>query len=61
MEAGAAKMQFESGVAPEIIDVIQALILLFVAAPLIVRWLLRLRDRPDAPDRRLTLGAGWGR
>ena len=58
MEAGAAKMQFESGVAPEIIDVIQALILLFVAAPMIVRWLLRLRD---ADDRRLTLGAGWGR
>ncbi len=58
MEAGAAKMQFESGVAPEIIDVIQALILLFVAAPMIVRWLLRLRD---ADDRRLTLGTGWGR
>ena len=58
MEAGAAKMQFESGVAPEIIDVIQALILLFVAAPMIVRWLLRMRD---ADDRRLTLGAGWGR
>ena len=58
MEAGAAKMQFESGVAPEIIDVIQALILLFVAAPMIVRWLMRLRD---ADDRRLTLGAGWGR
>ncbi|WP_419842479.1 ABC transporter permease [Candidatus Poriferisodalis sp.] len=58
MQAGAAKMQFESGVAPEIIDVIQALILLFVAAPLIVRWMLRLRA---GDDRRLTLGAGWGR
>ena len=62
MEAGAAKMQFESGVAPEIIDVIQALILLFVAAPMIVRWMLRLRDPSgQLGDRRLTLGAGWGR
>ncbi len=56
MEAGAAKMQFESGVPPELIDVMQALILFFVAAPIIIRWLLRLRD----PEQRLQLGAGWG-
>lgn len=57
MEAGASKMQFESGVAPEIIDVIQALILLFVAAPVIIRWLLRMRSGDDG---QLQLGAGWG-
>ncbi|MDG2112906.1 MAG: ABC transporter permease [Actinomycetota bacterium] len=57
MEAGSSKMQFESGVAPEIIDVIQALILLFVAAPVIIRWLLRMRD---GDDQQLQLGAGWG-
>ena len=33
MEAGASRMQFKAGVAPELIDVIQALILFFVAAP----------------------------
>ena len=56
MEAGAAKMQFESGVPPELIDVMQALILFFVAAPIIIRWLLRLRE----PEQRLQLGTGWG-
>ena len=57
MEAGAAKMQFESDVAPEIIDVIQALILLFVAAPVIIRWILRMRE---GDEQQLQLGAGWG-
>lgn len=57
MEAGASKMQFEAGVPPEIIDVIQAMILLFVAAPLIVRWLLRLRG----DERGLRLTTGWGK
>lgn len=57
MNAGASKMQFEADVAPEIIEVIQALILLFVAAPLIVRWLLRLRS----DERGLRLTTGWGK
>ena len=56
MEAGASRMQFESGVPPEIIDVMQALILFFVAAPLIIRWILRLRG----PEQSLQLGSGWG-
>lgn len=43
MQAGAGRMQFNSGVASEIIDVIQALILFFVAAESIIRWVLRLR------------------
>ena len=42
LEGGAAKMQFESGVAADIIQVIQALVLAFVAAPMIVRTLFRL-------------------
>jgi general nucleoside transport system permease protein len=43
LDAGAAKMQFESGVAADIIQVIQALVLAFVAAPAIIRYLFRLR------------------
>jgi general nucleoside transport system permease protein len=58
MEAGSSKMQFVSGVSPEIIDVIQAMILLFVAAPMIVRWILRLRS--DGEGENLSLSAGWG-
>ena len=58
MEAGASRMQFKAGVAPELIDVIQALILFFVAAPIIIRWVLRMRT--DNSEQ-LQLGAGWGR
>ena len=58
MEAGASRMQFKAGVAPELIDVIQALILFFVAAPIIIRWVLRMRaDNSE----QLQLGAGWGK
>jgi simple sugar transport system permease protein len=57
MQAGASRMQFDSGVSPEIIDVVQALILFFVAADMIIRWLLRIRAS-DAE--RVTLSSGWG-
>jgi simple sugar transport system permease protein len=43
LDAGAAKMQFDSGVAADIIQVIQALVLAFVAAPTIIRTLYRVR------------------
>jgi len=45
--AGASKMQFESGVPGEIIQVVQALVLAFVAAPEIIReGVQRLRTSP---------------
>lgn len=59
--AGAAKMQFESGVQAEIIQVVQALVLAFVAAPEIIRYIYRLR-KPD-PEEELDqapLTSGWG-
>jgi simple sugar transport system permease protein len=46
LEAGASRMQFESGVAADIIDVIQALVLIFVAAPLIIRSLWPKKRSP---------------
>ncbi|MCS6842310.1 MAG: ABC transporter permease [Roseiflexus sp.] len=57
MQAGASRMQFNSGVASEIIDVIQAIILFFVAADSIIRWILRLRAEEGE---RVTLSSGWG-
>ena len=57
LRAGSAKMSFDAGVPPELIDVIQALILFFVAAPAVIRWLLRLRRDVDGSGVRL---AGWG-
>lgn len=58
MRGGASQMQFRAGVANEIIDVIQALILFFVAADMIVRWIVRTRvsDR-DQP----MLSTGWSK
>ncbi len=47
LDAGAAKMQFETGVAADIIQVIQALVLAFVAAPTIIRTLFRIKSKPD--------------
>ena len=56
MEAGASRMQFDSGVSPDIIDVVQALILFFVAADMIIRWIVRIRAS-DAE--RVTISSGW--
>jgi simple sugar transport system permease protein len=58
LKAGANQMQFTAGVAKEITDVIQALILFFVAADQIVRWFIRAR----APEgEKVTLSTGWGK
>ncbi len=57
LDAGGARMQFESGVAADIIQVIQALVLAFVAAPLLIRAIFRLRVRQSLNT---TPSAGWG-
>ena len=43
MRAGSALMQIQVRVPPEIIGVIQAMILLFLTADIIVRWIFRIR------------------
>jgi simple sugar transport system permease protein len=58
MKAGGNMMQFEAGVPSEIIDVIQALMLFFVAAEMIVRWIIRAKARPGEEKTKLT--TGWG-
>ncbi|MEN8098305.1 MAG: ABC transporter permease [Chloroflexota bacterium] len=45
MNGGAAKMQFDSGVPAEIIQVVQALVLAFIAAPEIIRIIYRYRSQ----------------
>ncbi len=58
LEAGSSQMQFDAGVAAEITDVLQALMLFFVAADVIVRWIIRTR----AVDReKVVLSSGWGK
>lgn len=58
MRNGADLMELSSGVSKYIISLIQALVLLFVAAPAIVRWIYRIKGeaRPDEAP----LTRGWG-
>ncbi len=58
LDAGSTELQARTTIEPEIINVIQAFILFFVAAPSVVRWLLRLRGEVDEPEVRLA--GGWG-
>lgn len=60
LDAGGARMQFDSGVAADIIQVIQALVLAFVAAPMIIRQLYRLRKPSDQVESTV-FSSGWGR
>ena len=56
MRAGASQMQFQADVATEIIDMVQAIILFFVAADMIIRWLLRLREGEGG----ISFSSQWG-
>lgn len=57
MQAGASQMQFDSGISSDIIDVVQALMLFFVAADVLIRRLLRMRA---SSGDQITLSSGWG-
>lgn len=59
MRNGADLMELASGVSKYIISLLQALVLLFVAAPPIVRWLYRLRA-PGGREESATVTRGWG-
>lgn len=59
LNAGAAKMQFDSGVAAEIIQVVQALVLAFVAAPEIIRMIYRYKAREEV-ETMTQLSSSWG-
>ncbi len=56
MRNGATRMQFLTQIPVDVISVIQALILLFVAADAIIRWLYRIK----AQEEKLVLTRGWG-
>ncbi len=56
MRNGATRMQFLTQIPVDIISVIQALILLFVAADAIVRYIYRIRKTGE----KLVLTRGWG-
>jgi ABC-type uncharacterized transport system permease subunit len=56
MRNGATRMQFLTQIPVDIISVVQALILLFVAADEIIRYIYRIR----APKEEVIMTRGWG-
>jgi general nucleoside transport system permease protein len=49
MRNGAGFMQLQTQVSSDLISIVQATVIMFVAAPLLVRWIFRLREAPEAP------------
>ena len=58
MKAGANQMQFNAGVAIDLIDVIMALILFFVASDAIIRRLLNMKDTSGF---KMAITTGWSK
>jgi ABC-type uncharacterized transport system permease subunit len=60
MRNGQDLMELSSGVSKYVISLIQALVLLFVAAPAIMRWLYRIKGQQGESEAPLTRGWGGG-
>ena len=60
MRNGADLMELSSGVSKYIISLIQGLVLLFIAAPGIIRWMFRIKGERKAEEAPLTRGWGGG-
>jgi ABC-type uncharacterized transport system permease subunit len=59
MKNGSDLMELDSGVSKNVITMIQALVLLFVAAPPVVRWIYRMKP-PARVEQEAPLTRGWG-
>jgi simple sugar transport system permease protein len=58
MRSGAGFMQLETQVSADLISIVQATVIIFVAAPLLVRRIFRLREAPEAPVHLTEAGLG---
>jgi simple sugar transport system permease protein len=56
---GATRMQSLAGIPIDIISIIQALVIIFIAAPALIRWLYRIRVAPAETETVFT--RGWGK
>ena len=61
MRAGAGLMQIQAGVPAEIVDVLQAIILFFLAADIVVRHLFRIRAAGGIADLKTVTSSYGGR
>jgi simple sugar transport system permease protein len=57
LRGGATKMQSIAGIPIDIISIIQGLVIIFVAAPAIIRWIYRIPIRTE----QTVLTRGWGK
>ncbi len=57
---GATRMQSIASIPIDIISIIQALVIVFIAAPAIVRWIYRVRIKPEDELESTTFTRGWG-
>jgi simple sugar transport system permease protein len=55
---GATRMQSVASIPIDIISIVQALVIVFVAAPDIIRWIYRIRAKSDVES--TTFTRGWG-
>lgn len=55
---GATKMQSMAGIPIDIISIIQGLVIVFIAAPVIIRWIYRIRT---LETEKVVLTRGWGK
>lgn len=58
LNSGRGSMQAQSGISSDLIRIVQALVILFIAADQIVRWIFRLRQQRGA---RMVFSRGWGK
>jgi len=57
---GAGLMQVRAGISIDLINIVQALVIVFIAADEIIRWLYRIK-RPREEMREVVFTRGWGR
>jgi ABC-type uncharacterized transport system permease subunit len=60
LRAGAARMQSVAGVPTEIVQIVQALVIVFIAAPAIIRAIFRLRKPREEEVEITVFSRGWG-
>ncbi len=58
LNSGRGLMQAQTGISSDLIRIVQALVIMFVAADQIVRWLFRIRQ---ARGERVIFSRGWGK
>jgi ABC-type uncharacterized transport system permease subunit len=58
LRSGATRMQSMAGIPIDIISIIQGLVIIFVAAPIIIRWIFRI---PVKSTDETVLTRGWGK